>query len=149
MQLPKAETVKKFPVLLLLDFQFVNNFKKNNENVNSGASMLYTTQSVRFIPPFTTELQPALGCSCLWCGTHSIHILTMTFYCFLQILATSHRGVTQSQKKCIKNQYINNRQIQIIKIRVTLFDTHQLATLPLIMFQAVTSLTSPVLLYCW
>lgn len=88
MQLPTAGTVKKLALLLLLDFQFVSNFKKNTENVNFSASILYTTQSVRFIHPFTTELQPALSCSCLWCGRHSIHILTMTFYCFLQILAT-------------------------------------------------------------
>jgi len=88
MQLPKEGTVKKFPLLLLLDFQFVSNFKKYNENVTFSASMLYTTQPVRFIHPFTMELQPALSCSCLWCGRHSIRILTTTSYYFLQILAT-------------------------------------------------------------
>lgn len=88
MQLLKEGTVKKLPLLLLLDFQFMSNLKKNNENVTFSASMLYTTQPVKFIHPFTTELQPALSCSCLWCGRHSIHILTMTFYYFLQILAT-------------------------------------------------------------
>ena len=56
MQLPNAATVKKFPLLLLLDFQFVKNFKKNTENVTFSASMLYTTHTVRFIHTFTTEL---------------------------------------------------------------------------------------------
>jgi hypothetical protein len=43
MQLPKAGTVKKLPLLLLLDFPFVSNFKKNTENVTFSASVPYTT----------------------------------------------------------------------------------------------------------